>query len=133
MSSFRQHVRGLIRAYEPESHYRAHLFTKDAHNRAIQLLKQHLTPEQREQFEKRGHFYVSGGDSGRLYRIRHGAQMNVEQLDRSGKRIRVLCFMPEGGLAVGDVMLAQKVALELFETEALQIANTMPALEALLG
>ena len=59
--------------------------------------------------------------------------MNVEQLDRTGKRIRVLCFLPEGGLALGDVMLAQKVALELFETEALQIANTMPALEALLG
>ena len=120
-------------ADDPESHYRAHLFTKDAHNRAIQLLKQHLTPEQREQFEKRGHFYVSGGDSGRLYRIRHGAQMNVEQLDRSGKRIRVLCFMPEGGLAVGDVMLAQKFALELFETEALQIANKMPSLEFFLG
>ena len=59
--------------------------------------------------------------------------MNVEQLDRTGKRIGVLCFMPEGGLAVGDVMLAQKIALELFETEALQIANKTPSLEFFLG
>ena len=102
------------------------LLSKDAQTRAIQLLKQHLTPAQREQYEKRGHFYVTGGDSGRLYRIRHGVQMNVEQLDRMGRRIHVLCFMPEGGLAIGDVMLAQKIALELFETEALQIANKMP-------
>jgi hypothetical protein len=29
---------------------------------------------------------------------------------------RWLCFMPEGELAVGDIMLAQKLALELFES-----------------
>jgi len=34
--------------------------------------------------------------------------------------------MPEGQLAIGDVMLAQKVALELFESEALMIANRTP-------
>jgi hypothetical protein len=88
---------------------------------------QHLTPEQREQYEKHDYFYVTGGNSRRLYRIRHGVQMNVEQLDKSGKRIRLLCFMPEGGLAIGDVMLAQKIALELYEMDALRIANKMPA------
>jgi hypothetical protein len=31
--------------------------------------------------------------------------------------------MPQGRLVAGDVMLAQKVALELFENEALRIAN----------
>ena len=35
------------------------------------------------------------------------------------------CFFPEGNLVTGDVMLAQKVALELFETDALKIANKM--------
>jgi hypothetical protein len=45
------------------------------------------------------------------------------QVDQSGKRMRVLCFMPEGGLPVGDVMLAQKIALELNEKEALAVAN----------
>jgi hypothetical protein len=58
--------------------------------------------------------------------------MNVEQLDANGRRLRVLCFMPEGRLAVGDVMLAQKMALELFETEAVKIANKMPTMEAFL-
>jgi hypothetical protein len=31
--------------------------------------------------------------------------------------------LPRGGLAAGDVMLAQKNALELFESEALKVAN----------
>ena len=37
--------------------------------------------------------------------------------------MRLLCFMPEGGLVVGDMMLAQKLALELFESDALEVAN----------
>jgi hypothetical protein len=115
-------------ADEAQWYCRAAELSKDAQTRAIQLLKQQLTPEQREQYDRRHHFYVTGGDSGRLYRIRHGVQMNVEQLDRTGKRIHVLCFMPEGGLAIGDVMLAQKIALELFETQALQTANKSPPL-----
>ena len=56
-----------------------------------------------------------GGDTGKRYRIHHGYQMNVEQLDQNGRRTRLLCFMPRGGLPVGDIMLAQKIALELFE------------------
>jgi len=31
--------------------------------------------------------------------------------------------MPRGHLGVGDVMLAQKIALELFETEATKVAT----------
>ena len=37
----------------------------------------------------------------------------------------VLCFAPEGGLVVGDVMLAQKLALELFESDTLKVANRL--------
>ena len=40
-----------------------------------------------------------------------------------GRRVRVLCFMPEGRVPLGDVLLAQKVALELFEADALRVAN----------
>ena len=58
--------------------------------------------------------------------------MNVEHLDQTGRRIRLLCFMPEGHLAVGDVMLAQKIALELFENDALKIAHKVPTLDSLL-
>jgi hypothetical protein len=100
--------------------------------RAIQLFKQNLSPAQREQYERRYDFYVTGGDTGRRYRIRHGAQINVEHLDHTGRRIRLLCFVPEGRLAIGDVMLAQKIALELFEIDALKIAHKVPSRESFL-
>ena len=67
--------------------------------------------------------YVAGGETGRRYRIRNGFQMNVEQLDNKNRPVRVLCFMPEGDLVVGDMMLAQKLALELFESDTLKVAN----------
>ena len=49
--------------------------------------------------------------------------MNIEQLDRNGRRVCGWCFFPQGSLVSGDVMLAQKAALELFEADALRIAN----------
>jgi hypothetical protein len=97
--------------------------SKDAKERGLRLLKQNLTPLQREQYEKHRYFDVLGGKSGRRYRVWHGHQMNIEQLDKNGKHVCGWCFMPQGRLVAGDVMLAQKVALELFENEALRIAN----------
>jgi hypothetical protein len=96
---------------------------RDARERGLRLLKENLTSEQRDQYEQHRYFDVTGGKTGRRYRIWHGHQMNIEQLDRSGKHVCGWCFMPQGRLVAGDVMLAQKVALELFETEALRIAN----------
>jgi hypothetical protein len=134
MSSLRQRLLELVRRMgdDRRSACRVDLLSTESQERAIQLLKQNLSPAQREQFEKLHYFYVAGGDTGCIYRILHGIQMNVEQLDANGKRVRVLCFMPEGRLAVGDVMLAQKIALELLETEAVRIANKSPALDPFL-
>jgi hypothetical protein len=84
---------------------------------------------QREQYETRGFFDVTGGVTGRRYRIRRGHQLNVEELDQKGRRLRLLCFMPQGRVPLGDIMLAQKFALELFEVEALNIANRSPVLD----
>ena len=98
----------------------------EAEARSIELLTRCLTPAQREQYETRWYFDVVGGESGKRYRIRHGCQLNVEQLDQNGRRSQLLCFMPKGGLPVGDVMLAQKIALELFETEAIRVAGRLP-------
>jgi hypothetical protein len=43
------------------------------------------------------------------------------------KHVCLLCFMPRGFLPLGDVMLTQKMALELFASEAITIANaTIP-------
>jgi hypothetical protein len=48
--------------------------------------------------------------------------MNIEELTADDV-IRRWCFAPEGASATGDVMLAQKIALETFELDALAIAN----------
>jgi len=97
--------------------------SKRAQERGILLLKGNLTAPQRRQYEKYGYFDVTGGKTGKRYRIRHGRQMNIEQLDRNGRRVCGWCFFPQGSLVSGDVMLAQKAALELFEADALRIAN----------
>ncbi|MGE0852373.1 MAG: hypothetical protein AB7O44_22570 [Hyphomicrobiaceae bacterium] len=97
--------------------------SKRAQERGLVLLKENLGPDQRQQYDKYGYFDVVGGKSGKRYRIRHGRQMNIEQLDKNGRRVCGWCFYPQGGLVAGDIMLAQKVALELFEADALKIAN----------
>jgi hypothetical protein len=107
--------------------------TREAHARGFRLLKKNLSPAQRDQYERRGYFDVIGGETGRRYRIRSGSQANVVQLDKNGRSVRVLCFMPEGELVVGDVMLAQKLALELFEADALRVANRLAPDPYLLG
>jgi hypothetical protein len=96
---------------------------REAHARGIQLLRENLSPSQNAQYEQSGYFDVIGGKTGRRYRIRTGFQMNVHQLDKKGRPVCALCFMPEGELVVGDVMLAQKLALELFESDTLKAAN----------
>jgi len=97
-----------------------------AHLRGVDLLTRNLSPDQRRQYANHGYFDVVGGNTGNRYRIRSGYQMNVEELDGTGGHIRLLCFMPRGRLVTGDVMLAQKLALELFEGDVLHIANAVP-------
>jgi len=67
--------------------------------------------------------YSCWGTTGRRYRIIAARQMNVAALDKHGRWAKSLCFIPSGQLPLGDIMLAQKIALELFEREALSIAN----------
>ena len=100
-----------------------HTLKWGARAHSIALLKENLSPTQRHQYETQGYFEVIGGQTGKRYRISHGRQMNVEELDNIGRRVRLLCFTTGGGLAVGDVMLTQKMGLELFESETLRVAN----------
>jgi hypothetical protein len=97
----------------------------EAEDRAMKLLESHLTPEQRETLKTNGYFFVQGGQSRQTYRIKRGRQMNVHimQSDRPGIELHGICFLPQGGLATGDVMLGQKIALELYEADALRVAN----------
>jgi hypothetical protein len=97
--------------------------TPTARERGMRLLFRHLTPRQRQQLSKHGHFEVIGGESGRCYRIWRGRILNIDQLDRKGRRVCSWCFLPVGGIVTGDIMLAQKLALQLDEAAALKIAG----------
>jgi hypothetical protein len=132
MLGFPQSVRELVRLFAAESARPRRLDLRECQARSVQLLKENLSAAQRTQYERCNYFDVIGGATGRRYRIRQGHQMNVEQLDDIGRRVRMLCFVPDGCFWVGDVMLAQKIALELFETDALRVAHKSPALDLLL-
>src|SRR4051812_9522587 len=105
MATFRELMRDVllfVRLRE-QSVIAAHRARKEAEQRGIQLLSEHLSREQRIDYETRGYFHVTGGDTGKRYRIQRGHLMNVEQLDQRGNRVRLLCFMPKGGVPMGDV------------------------------
>jgi hypothetical protein len=134
MATFRDIVRGLF-SFGPQGAHNlsvsrliapAHRSRREVELRGARLLSDHLSREQRSEYERRGYFHVTGSDTGKRYRIQHGYQMNVEELDERCRRVRVLCFAPEGRVPLGDLLLAQKMALELFETDALRVANHSP-------
>ena len=91
--------------------------------RGLKLLKEWLSPEQLAQYDANSFFDVTGCDSGTRYRIHHGAAMNVVEIDDVGRACAGWCFIPKACLVAGDVMLAQKLALETDEHGALAIAR----------
>lgn len=96
---------------------------RDAEARAMELFKSWLTPEQLAQFERDNFLEVIGGSTGRRYRIARGSVQNVFRIGPRDGAPSGLCFAPRGALAIGDVMLAQKIALETDEEAALRVAN----------
>jgi hypothetical protein len=91
--------------------------------RSRRLLRDWLSPEQRAQFDANNYFEVTGSHTGRRYRIQYGTLSNVVELDASGQPAIGWCFVPERPLAAGDVMLAQKIALETDEAAMLAVAH----------
>jgi hypothetical protein len=55
--------------------------------------------------------------------VQYGSIANVQEIDLEGQSGWFLCFAPEGDLVPGDVMLAQKIALETDELGALAVAH----------
>jgi len=95
--------------------------------RGIKLLREWLSPVQLAQFDLYGYFDVVGCDSGKTYRICYRSGTNIYELDRDGRRKVGWCFVPVDMLVAGDVVLAQKIALETDEWRALAVArNFMP-------
>ena len=99
------------------------LRANDSEARGLKLLRGWLSPEQLAQYDAKSYFDVTGCDSGRRYRIRHGTSMNINEIDHAGHPGACWCFVPDTSLVAGDVMLAQKIALETDERSALAVAN----------
>jgi hypothetical protein len=97
---------------------------KPAEERGFALLQAWLGPEQAEQWTSQRAFEVLGCDTGTRYRITCGTAMNVHQLDQTGRSVARWCFVPEGDLVTGDILLAQKIALETMERQVLKLGNT---------
>jgi hypothetical protein len=92
--------------------------------RGVKLLREWLSPDQLAQFNKYGYFEVRGCQSGKRYRIRYGTATNIHELDQYGHPKIGWCFVPSGPPVAGDVMLAQKIALETDELSALAVAKS---------
>jgi hypothetical protein len=91
--------------------------------RGRKLLREWLSPRQLAQFDEYNYFDATGCHTGKTYRISLGKGMNVCQLDDAGRPQVGRCFIPDAELVAGDVMLAQKIALETDELGALAVAK----------
>ena len=120
-ASLAQYIREVQAGRE---RYRARFATRE--ERGVNLLREWLSPEQRAQFDAKRYFDVIGCDSGKRYRIHYGETTNVHEIGDDDLPSVGWCFMPVGSLVVGDVMLAQKIALETYEYGALAVANRCP-------
>jgi hypothetical protein len=111
--------------------FRKCLAENNCEARGLRLLRDWLSPEQRAQFDAARYFDVVGCDSGNRYRIYYGTAANVHEIDDAGRSKVGWCVAPIGQLTAGDVMLAQKIALETTEFGTLAVANIFSV--ALLG
>jgi hypothetical protein len=101
--------------------------------RGLRLLREWLSPEQLAQYDAHRYFDVTGCHSGKRYRIRHGTATNIFELDQDGRPKVGWCFVPRDTLVAGDVMLAQKIALETDERTALAVARRFAPRWSIIG
>jgi|SRR5262245_48879285 len=113
---------GLLRAF-----WAAFDWGESPEQRGMRLLRANLTPAQHQQFETGRFFDVVSGQTGHRYRVHSTHVINIEELDASGCCTRRLCFSPRGHLPLGDMLVAQRISLELFEDAALAVAGRWAA------
>jgi hypothetical protein len=118
----RSSAEGRSRVQALRELYRAFFGENNCEARGLRLLRGWLSPEQRLLFDAERYFDVVGCDSGKRYRIHYGTASNVHEIDDAGRPKVGWCFVPSGYLVAGDVMLAQKIALETEERNALAVA-----------
>lgn len=96
-----------------------------AAKKAERLLHRELTEAQKKDLMERKHFFVRSR-SGRLYKVKYGKTHNVVIVDPvSFQELLELCVTAENGheLPEYDVMLAQKLWVEIHEADMLRKAN----------
>ena len=91
--------------------------------RGLKLLREWLSQKQLAQYDAHRYFEVIGCHTGKRYRICHGNGANILELGDDALPRTGWCFVPSEHLVAGDVMLAQKIALETDERGALAVAN----------
>ena len=92
-----------------------------AQRKARRLLLSHLTPEQRDEFERLERFTVIAAD-GRTYRVHRKWSHNLELIE-GGFITEQLCVHPREQTPVEDSLLAQKLMLETDPDTLRRIAN----------
>lgn len=99
--------------------------TPEMNERADALLRSLLTPAQREQLDRDGHFDVTA-QGGRRYRLsKYSRSYNVSRLDLRGRVVERLCAYPKNSYALpmADQLIAQMLMLKSDEKAFLRIAN----------
>lgn len=105
--------------------FQTHRSNDETNNRAVALLLSQLDDQQRSEYQSIKRFDVIGGDTGDVYTITQRQSYNVIRV-RDGVE---LCVQPESRSIFGhnypmaDVMLMQKLMIEVDETRFLQVAN----------
>jgi hypothetical protein len=111
----RSRIRAMCESLRPS-------FRDESEAQGLKLLREWLSLQQLAQFDANGFFDVVGCDTQRRYRIHYGSAANIDELDDRDCPLISYCFVPEAPLVPGDVMLAQKIALETDERAALAVA-----------
>lgn len=97
----------------------------EAERRSFELLREWLSPSQKQEYDLTKSFTVKGNHTGRRYRITAIPSYGINELSASGRIMMQLCLVPKSSVAlfVGDIMLAQKIMLETDECYTRTIAN----------
>lgn len=93
-----------------------------AAERAMALLHSCLNDEQRDMLRTRKKFRIVSNLLN-IFEIRLFKTHNIYKLDLNGQAVENWCVLPKGDLALGDVLLAQKVWLETDEADTAKYAN----------
>ena len=100
-----------------------YLRPSSSEQRGLELLREWLSREQLAQYDAHNYFEVIGCHTGKRYRIFNGLGSECRRVGRCRSAKKGWCFVPDDQLVAGDVMLAQKIALETDEQGVLAKAK----------